>query len=132
MGIFHLGADESLIARNVVDNHGFVGIGIADYCVVMSGGPFDCATDPRMSSGFALDSAAANNRVVGNRLRINGTNPDPSNPFGFAASDLGLLPLEDNGNCFEANAFATVFSTLGVLPECRRGRGGIPLVRAGR
>lgn len=118
MGIFHLGADDSLIVGNDIENHGFVGIGVADYCVVMAGGPFDCATDPRVSAEFLLDSPASNNRVVGNRLRGNGTAPDPANPFAFAASDLGLMTFDDNGNCYRANIFATFFSTIGVLPPC--------------
>ncbi len=119
MGIFLLGADDSLIAGNVIENHGFVGIGVADYCLVMAGGPFDCATDPRLTEEFLLDSPASGNRVVGNRLRGNGTAPGPANPFAFAASDLGLMTVDDHGNCFQANVFATLFSTLGILPACQ-------------
>jgi parallel beta-helix repeat protein len=119
MGIFHFGADDSLITKNVIENHGFAGIGIVDYCLAMAGGPFDCATDPRVSPEFLLDNAASNNRVLKNVLRNNGTDPGPDNPFAFAASDLGLLTLDDNGNCFEGNRFTTFFSTLGFLPSCR-------------
>jgi parallel beta-helix repeat protein len=119
LGIFHLGADDSLIAWNLIENHDFAGIGIVDYCLGVSGGPFDCSIDPRVSPAFLLDQSASNNRVIGNVLRNNGTNPDPTNPFGFAASDLGLLTLDDNGNCFRRNSFSTFFSLLGVLPDCQ-------------
>ena len=119
MGIFHLGADDSLITENVIENHNFLGIGIADYCLVLAGGPLDCSSDPRVSPGFVLDNAASNNRVLRNRLRNNGTNPAPTNPFAFAASDIALLTLGDNGNCFQGNTFTRFFSTLGFLPACR-------------
>jgi hypothetical protein len=99
-------------------NHDFIGIGVVDYCLAVSGGPFDCAVDPEISLGFLLDHAASNNRVVENLLTNNGTNPDPAHPFSFAASDLGLLTLGDNGNCYEGNLFTTFFSTLGILPAC--------------
>jgi hypothetical protein len=71
-----------------------------------------------VTPAFVLDNAASNNRVVNNLLRNNGANADPANPFAFAASDLGLLTADDNGNCFKANTFATFFSTLGLLPSC--------------
>jgi len=35
-----------------------------------------------------------------------------------ARSALGLLTLDDNGNCFEGNLFDTSFSTIGDLPAC--------------
>jgi hypothetical protein len=117
-GILYLGVDDSLITKNVVERHDFVGIGVVDYCLVVSGGPFDCSVDPDITLGFLLDNAASNNRVVENVVVNNGTTPDPGNPFAFAASDLALLTLGDNGNCYAGNIFATFFSTLGVLPPC--------------
>jgi len=117
-GILHVGVDDSLITKNVVENHDFVGIGVLDYCAVVSGGPFDCTVDPEVSLGFVLDSAASNNRVVENVVVNNGTNPDPTHPFSFVASDLALVTDGDNGNCYAGNLFTTLFSTLGFLPEC--------------
>jgi parallel beta-helix repeat protein len=117
-GILHVGVDDSLISDNTVENNDFIGIAVVDYCLAVFGGPFDCSVDPEVSPGFVADNAASNNQVVDNVLTNNGTNPDPTSPFAFAAGDLGLLTLGDNGNCFSGNSFATFTSTLGVLPAC--------------
>ena len=89
-GILHVGVDDSLITKNVVENNDFVGIGVVDYCLVVFGGPFDCSVDPEVTLGFVLDNAASNNQVVENVVVNNGTNPDPSSPFAPLASDLLL------------------------------------------
>ena len=117
-GILHVGVDDSSIAGNVVENNDFIGIALADYCLVVQGGPFDCAVDPTVTPGFVADSEATNNRVADNIVRNNGTKPDPTTPFVFAASDLGLLTAGDHGNCYAGNAFGTFFSTIGLLPAC--------------
>jgi parallel beta-helix repeat protein len=119
IGILHLGVDDSMISKNTVEHHDFVGIAIADYCAVVAGGPFDCAVDPDISPGFLLDQSARNNQVIENLLLDNGNQVDPGNPFAFAASDLALITLDDNANCYQDNLFTTFFSTLGVLPGCR-------------
>lgn len=119
IGILHLGADDSQIEGNVVEDHDFIGIGVVDYCLAVFGGPFDCGSDPEVTPGFIQDSRASNNRVVGNQLANNGGNADPdTNPFAFTASDLGLLTINDHGNCYADNTFSTSYSTLGVLPPC--------------
>ncbi|HET6922072.1 MAG TPA: right-handed parallel beta-helix repeat-containing protein, partial [Anaeromyxobacteraceae bacterium] len=117
-GILHLGADDSLIAANLVENHDFVGIAVVDYCLAVQGGPFDCAVDPEVTPGFVADSEATGNRVVDNVLRNNGASPDPTAPFAFAASDLALLTAGDHGNCYADNQFGTFFSLIGLLPAC--------------
>jgi hypothetical protein len=94
--MFHLGADDSLIAENVIENHNLGGIAIVDYCLAMAGGPRDCARDPHVPHAFLLDSAPSNNRILRNRLHNNGANPDPASPFAFAASDIALLTIGDN------------------------------------
>jgi hypothetical protein len=119
IGILHLGVDDSVISKNTVEHHDFVGIAVTDYCAVVAGGPFDCSVDPDISPGFLLDQSARNNQVIENLLLDNGNNVDPGNPFAFAASDLALITLEDNANCYQDNLFTTFFSTLGVLPGCR-------------
>jgi parallel beta-helix repeat protein len=117
-GILQVGVDDSKIERNRVERNDFLGIGIADYCLVVLGSPFDCSTDASVPPGFLLEQGALNNRVARNTLVANGTNPDPSHPFAFAASDLGLFTVGDGGNCYEENVFTTFFSTLMVLPAC--------------
>jgi parallel beta-helix repeat protein len=116
-GILAVGTDDSLISGNLVENHDFTGIAIADYCLVVQGGPFDCAVDPDVTPGFVAASPAAGNRIADNVLLHNGTNPEPG-PFAFAASDLTLLVDGDHGNCYAGNAFSTFFSVIGVLPAC--------------
>ncbi len=113
-GILHVGVDDSLISGNVVEDNDFIGIAVVDYCAAVLGGPFDCSVDPDVSPGFVADNEATGNEIVGNELSNNGTNPDPSDPFAFAASDLGLLTLGDHGNCYADNVFTTFFSLLGV------------------
>jgi len=117
-GILHIGVDDSVIRNNVIENNDFIGVGVLDYCLATTGGPFDCSVDPEVTPGFVADNEATNNRIVENLLANNGTNPDPTSPFVFAASDLGLLTTDDHGNCYAGNVFATFFSTLGVLPPC--------------
>jgi parallel beta-helix repeat protein len=117
-GILVVGVDDSRIEGNLIENHDFVGVAIADYCAVVSGGPFDCAVDPDVSPGFVALHEASGNRVADNVVRGNGTHPNPAEPFSFAASDLALLTPGDHGNCFEGNDFGTAFSLIGVLPAC--------------
>lgn len=116
-GILAVGTDDALITGNLVENHDFTGIAVADYCLVVQGGSFDCSVDPDVTAGFVAASEAAGNRVTDNVLVHNGTNPEPG-PFAFAASDLTLLTAADHGNCYLGDAYATFFSTLGVLPAC--------------
>ncbi len=110
-GILHLGVDDSLIAGNVVENNGFVGIAVVDYCLAVAGGPFDCGVDPDVVShpGFVPLSEATGNRVEDNVVRGNGGSVDPAEPFAFAASDLALLTTGAHGNCYAANASGTAF-----------------------
>jgi parallel beta-helix repeat protein len=117
-GVLHIGVDDSLIEQNLIEHNDFGGVAIVDYCLATLGTEFDCAVDPEVTPGFVLDHEASNNRVTGNVLVGNGTNPDPTSPFAFAASDLGLLTFGDHGNCYADNSFTTFFSLLGVLPPC--------------
>jgi parallel beta-helix repeat protein len=117
-GILVVGADDSSIEGNLVEGHDFVGVAIADYCAVVGGGPFDCAVDPDVTPGFAALHEATGNRIADNVVRGNGANPDPAEPFAFAASDLALLTTGDHGNCFAGNDYATAFSLIGFLPAC--------------
>ena len=118
-GVLYLGADQSTIAGNVVENNGFTGIAIADYCLTVLNTPFDCFTgsDPSITPEFIADQAASENAVLNNTLFNNGNDVDPGNPFGFAAADLTLLSTELT-NCYAGNSFLTAFSIIGVLPPC--------------
>lgn len=121
VGILHLGVDDSLMTRNRIENNDFFGIVIADYCFVVQGTPFSCDPtapefDPSITPEFVADQAATNNRVIGNVLVNNGTDPEP-HPFTFAASDLSLVTGETGlTNCYADNQFLTSFSTFFLAP----------------
>jgi parallel beta-helix repeat protein len=116
IGILHLGVDDSLLANNRIERNEFVGIGVVDYCLAVATSPeFSCFVDPTITPEFLLDSSATNNRVEGNILVDNGTNP-PGGVFADFAADLSLLTIAPNGNCFEANVFDTYTSFLGLVP----------------
>lgn len=116
-GVLYLGVDDSTIANNRIENNGFTGIAIADYCLTVNGTPYGCSLDPDITLELLADQSASGNTVVGNTLVNNGTSVDPGNPFAFAAADLTLLSLEFN-NCYADNEFGTGFSILGLLPPC--------------
>jgi parallel beta-helix repeat protein len=117
VGILHFGVDDSLIARNRIEGNGLAGIALVDVCLVFQGTDRDCSVDPRVTPEFLADQAATGNRIVGNILVDNGTNPG-AQPFAFAASDLALLSLADD-NCYARNVFTSSFSILGEeLPAC--------------
>jgi parallel beta-helix repeat protein len=118
-GILYLGVDDSVIANNRIENNNFSGVAVADYCVAVQGTAFDClaGSDPTITPEFLADQAATGNAVVNNELINNGTNPDPSHPFAFTASDLSLLSFEAS-NCYAGNSFTTFFSIIGLLPPC--------------
>ena len=119
------------MSGNRIENNDFFGIVIADYCVVVDGSPYSCELDPTVSPEFIADQAATNNRVVGNIVVNNGTNPE-DHPFIFAASDLALVTdvpdfaeLSGLTNCYvdnEYNSSFSFFSYIGFpywyLPPC--------------
>jgi parallel beta-helix repeat protein len=116
IGILHLGVDQSLIARNQVQGHEFVGIGLTDYCLaVATSEDFNCAVDPTITPEFLADQGVTNNRVENNVVVGNGTNP-PGGLIGTFAADLTLLASAPNGNCYEGNLFSTFTSFLGIIP----------------
>jgi parallel beta-helix repeat protein len=117
VGILHVGVDDSLIERNRIENNGFTGIGIVDYCLIVAFTPFNCSGgDPNVTDEFRADHPASNNRVERNVLVNNGTNP--TGDFADFAGDISLLTFGDRGNCFRANVFDTFYSFFGILPEC--------------
>jgi parallel beta-helix repeat protein len=134
-GILYVGIDESEISGNLVEDNGFVGIAVVDYCLPFQGTDFDCALDPTITLEFLLDQAAEDNRVADNILVNNGTaEPDPENPFPDFAAELTLLTLPASfvglpgddrpyhGNCYDNNQpedawfFSLFDATIGVLP----------------
>jgi parallel beta-helix repeat protein len=119
IGILYLGVDHSLMSGNLVENNGYTGIAIADYCAVVTAIPdqrFWCGIDPdTLTPGFLQDQSADDNSVEGNVL-INNAGDPPDPPFGDFAAPLSLLTLPASwigipggderpyhGNCYENN-----------------------------
>jgi len=125
-GVLYLGVDESTIANNRVENNGFAGIAIADYCLTVLGTPYDCFGDPDngvpppddITPEFVADQSASNNAVLGNTLINNGNDPGEENPFAGYAADLTLLSFEFS-NCYADNVYTTEFWFFGPLLQCQ-------------
>jgi parallel beta-helix repeat protein len=117
-GIIHVGVDQSEITDNHIEGNDSVGIALVDYCLAVLQTDFACFVDPTVTPEFRADSAPRRNRVVGNELVNNATDPDPTHPFAFASADLVLLGGEGR-NCWSDNQFETYFSLPGEpLPAC--------------
>jgi parallel beta-helix repeat protein len=94
IGVLYLGVDDSVISNNVIERNNYVGVAIADYCVVVQPTPFGCGIDPdTLTPGFLEDQTAKNNRVENNVLIGNAGGPFPPPPFGLFAADLSLITL---------------------------------------
>ena len=94
IGVLYLGVDDSVISGNLIQDHEYVGVAIADYCVVVQPTPYGCGIDPDTGTpGFLEDQAAKNNRVQDNVLVNNGAGPPPPPPFDAFAAQLSLLTL---------------------------------------
>lgn len=108
-GILVLGVDDVTITKNTIENNGFFGIGIVDYCVAVDDTGFDCDLNP-----VEIESATNDIYVAGNTLSGNGTTPPPG-LFAILAADMALLspvipvhaPLGGTGVCIENNTFTT-------------------------
>ena len=115
IGILVAGVSDHVIAKNTVEDHGFVGIGVLGWCTANAGTPNDCSLNPPIA-----DPAVNNNRISLNKLARNGGSPPPI-PIAFLAADVTYFQFEgSSGNCFEKNkpaGFAFVSSEPnGLLP----------------
>ena len=116
-GILVLGVDGVTITKNTIEDNGFFGIGIVDYCVAVDGTGFDCALNP-----VEIESAPDNVYVTGNTVSGSGSTP-PGGLFDILAADLALFapvipfaPLGGTGICIENNIFTT--SALLTAVDC--------------
>ncbi len=113
-GILMLAVDNSVVRNNHIEDNGFTGIVIADYCLGVLGTSFDCDAVPPPPE---FDAIPERNMIQTNTLVNNGTNPGEDNPFAAFASDLTLFVAGDYGNCFINNVYTTMFS-LGGNRQC--------------
>jgi hypothetical protein len=103
VGVLLLGVSNNVIAKNLVKDNDFVGIGVLGWCTATATNPArNCVVDPPQA-----DPAANNNRVSQNMVSGNGGNPPTEPPFdviSFLAADLTYFEFEgSSGNCFEKN-----------------------------
>jgi hypothetical protein len=115
IGILVIGVDRVNVKKNNIENNGFLGVAVVDWCIGAGlagpGSGVDCASNPPI-----VDSAPDDNQVVGNGVTANGGAP----PSGFEpfAADLALLAGAGTNNCFSGNTpGATTFPSTG-LPAC--------------
>jgi hypothetical protein len=93
-----LGVSDHVIAKNNVEDNGFVGIAVLGWCTATTGGSHSCTSRPPIA-----DPASNNNLVSRNYLSGNGDSP-PGGIFDFLASDITYFEFEgSSGNCFERN-----------------------------
>ncbi|HSQ01270.1 MAG TPA: right-handed parallel beta-helix repeat-containing protein [Candidatus Dormibacteraeota bacterium] len=105
-GILVLGVDRVTVRNNRVENNGFFGVGVIDYCLAVAGTDFDCATNPP-----EVEPAPDDNEVTANAVAFNGGMP-PGGVFDILAADLSffappLIPVSPVGgtnNCFSDNS----------------------------
>jgi hypothetical protein len=103
VGVLLLGVSNNVIAKNVVQNNDFVGIGVLGWCTATATNPIrNCMEVPPQA-----DPAANNNRVSQNQVAGNGGSPPTDPPFdviSFLAADITYFEFEgSSGNCFEKN-----------------------------
>ena len=102
-GILLLGVDRVTVENNRIENNGFFGVGVVDYCIVVADTDFDCDTNPP-----EVESAPDDNLITRNALWINGGSP-PGGLFDLLAADLAVLFAGTN-NCFKDNTPPTLTS----------------------
>lgn len=98
-GVLLLGVSKNVIAKNVVEDNDFVGIGVLGWCTGTGTSPGrDCRSDPPQA-----DPSANDNLVYQNLVRGNGQNP-PGGDLDFLAADIVYFQFEQaSGNCFDRN-----------------------------
>jgi parallel beta-helix repeat protein len=120
IGILVTGVDNLDIQNNRIENNDFLGISIVDYCLVVAGTQADCTENPPQVE----DVVPEYNRVIGNTLVNNHSDPAPS-PFQALAADvLEIATTEpEAANCYSDNVIENTPPLLPLtipdpLPPC--------------
>jgi len=107
IGILLTAADTTTVRKNIVTDNQFAGVGVVSLCLAFSLLGQSC-------DGLDVDPQPDSNRIVGNVVKGNGTQPIPS-PLDAFRADL-VWDGTGTGNCWKANAFGT--SVPAQLPSC--------------
>jgi len=125
-GILVLGTDGARILKNTVENNDFYGIAIVDYCLAVSGSPFNCDDRPPVEPtnefpefNIVQDNAFISNgtapagtcSVSGDVCLVDGDCPALEScelhPLAPYAADITYIAFDSYGNCFARNEYTT-------------------------
>lgn len=113
VGVLALGVSDHVIAKNNVEDNGYIGIALMGWCTALAGGPRDCGD----GSGLRWPPEANNNLVSQNFLSGNTGTPAP----GFPLPDVDLLYVQfepgASGNCFKKNKPKNGFTFFSSEPD---------------
>jgi parallel beta-helix repeat protein len=117
IGILLLGVSDHVIAKNVVEDNYYVGIGVLGWCTANAENPQRCAPDNLTADPSANNNLVSLNKFSGNGRIPPGTTPLPSVDILYVQTK----PFEPGtGNCFEKSKPAgfTFYSSEpdGLLP----------------
>ena len=107
IGILLAAADTTIVRKNIVTANQFSGVGIVGLCLPLALLGQSCAV-------VDVDPMPDNNRIIGNVVKGNGTQPVDS-PLDVFRADLSWDGT-GTGNCWKGNAFGS--SVPPELPAC--------------
>jgi parallel beta-helix repeat protein len=100
VGVLVMGVHDIDLQMNQVEHNVFIGIGLADYCLVVAGTPFNCTDNPPPAN-----PASERVQVIKNTL-VNNHGAPPPGPFQAFAADILEVQADPNAattNCFSKN-----------------------------
>jgi len=110
-GILLMGVSDNKLEGNRIENNGFFGLAIIDFCFALTGSPAPCDPNPNWSGE---DPVPRNNQVADNTFVNNGTDA-PDHPLAPYAADIIEAVFDPTaGNCFEENTYDTYSSLVGA------------------
>jgi parallel beta-helix repeat protein len=112
-GILVLGVDDVIVKKNLVENNGFFGVGVIDWCAAVDGSAFDCDTNPP-----DVEPAPDDISVTQNTLNTNGTVMQSNGLYELLRADMVLLNPDGTNNCFSDNLPLTATSTFASPNQC--------------
>jgi parallel beta-helix repeat protein len=82
-GVLLLGVDGVIVESNLIENNGFYGVAMVDFCAAVDGSSFDCELLPTIVEGFPESNMIRNNTLLGN-----GLTPEMDHPLAAYAADV--------------------------------------------